>query len=135
GVGKEEIPANLRWGLLLEVIDDLAGETAIAHARRTHAEARVVTAAIDDIVLRTPARLDRDLDLHARINHVGRTSMEVGIRIEQSGVSLASCYFTMVARSGGGPDATSLEVQPLEYVDDIEKMRRDLAIARRQAYR
>lgn len=134
-VVKEEIPANLRWGLLLEVIDDLAGETAIGHARRTDPDARVVTAAIDDIVLRTPARLDRDIDLYARINHVGRTSMEVGIRIAQEGLSLASCYFTMVARSGGGPDATSLPVEPLEYVDEMERVRRDLAIERRATYR
>jgi acyl-CoA hydrolase len=133
-----EVRGNLRWGLLLEVLDTLAEDVALAYARCTDPQARVVTAAIDDILLRTPADLHRDLHLRARINYVGRTSMEVGIRVDQPGSGpgpLASCYFTMVARTGPGTDAQNLPLKPLTYVDDLERLRHDLAVQRRQAYK
>lgn len=134
-VVNDDIPANLRWGRLLEQLDTLAEDVALAYARRASPAARVVTAAVDEIVLHVPADITRDLHLRARINYVGRSSMEVGIRVDQpEGVpSLASCYFTMVARTGDG--ATSVPVQPLEYGDDVERFRRDMAVERRETYR
>ncbi|HEY5996347.1 MAG TPA: acyl-CoA thioesterase, partial [Candidatus Deferrimicrobiaceae bacterium] len=74
----EALPGNLRFGLLLEVLDKLAEDTALGYVRRAFPEARVVTAAIDDIRIRHAADVTRDLSLRARINHVGRTSMEIG---------------------------------------------------------
>src|SRR5512138_3476897 len=79
----EPLRGNLRFGLLLEVLDTVAEETALEYVRRRHPEARVVTAAVDRIVVRHAADATRDLVFLARINHVGRTSMEVGIRVEQ----------------------------------------------------
>src|SRR6266540_3341081 len=104
------VPGNLRFGLTLEILDTLAEETALAYVRRFEPEARVVTAAIDSIRVRYPADVTRDLRFLARINYVGRTSLEVGIRVEQPGdppLHIASCYFTMVARVpfGGLPPA------------------------------
>jgi acyl-coenzyme A thioesterase 9 len=134
----EPLPGNLRFGLLLEVIDKLAEECALAYVRRSSPSARVVTAAIDDIVLRTPADVTRDVALHAQINWVGRSSLEVGIRIEHPGpgpIHLASCYFTMVAREGQGESVKSVRVEPLEYGDELEERRRDKAIGRRDAAR
>src|SRR5687768_8244528 len=84
-VVNEPIAANLRWGRLLEVLDKLAEDVALSYVRRSAPEARVVTAAIDDVVLHIPASVEQDLDLHARINYVGRSSMEVGIRVDQAG--------------------------------------------------
>jgi acyl-CoA hydrolase len=135
-VVNESIPANLRWGRLLEVLDKLAEDVALSYVRRATPDARVVTAAIDDVVLHVPADVNQDLHLHARINYVGRSSMEVGIRVDQGPEqSLASCYFTMVARRGTGDDATNIPVAPLEYVDDVERFRRDMAVERRSAHR
>ncbi len=134
----EDVPGNLRFGLLLEILDKLAEETALAYVRRFDSSARVVTAAIDDVVLHTPADVRRDIALHSRINSVGRSSLEVGIRVEHPGpdpVHIASCYFTMVARRGEGEGARSVGVQPLEYVDDLEVQRRAEAIARREVHR
>ncbi|MDZ7771734.1 MAG: hotdog domain-containing protein [Balneolaceae bacterium] len=134
----DPVSGNLRWGLLLEELDKLAEDVALAYARRTREDAAVVTAAIDDIMLRTPADIGRDLHLRARINYVGTSSMEVGIRVDQEGEegrSLASCYFTMVARSGRGREAGSLAVEPLSYESDLEMKRRDNAVWRRKAYR
>jgi acyl-coenzyme A thioesterase 9 len=137
-VVNEPIRANLRWGRLLEVLDKLAEDVALTYVRRTAPDARVVTAAIDDVLLHVPASVNDDLHLHARINYVGRSSMEVGIRVAQENAdasSLASCYFTMVARSNDGEGATNVAVAPLEYADEIERFRRDMAVERRQAYR
>jgi acyl-coenzyme A thioesterase 9 len=137
-IANEPIAANLRWGLLLEVLDKLAEDTAVAYVSRSAPGARVVTAAIDDMALHIPANVDQDLNLRARINYVGLTSMEVGIRVDQLGPEsrpLASCYFTMVARIGDGNDVKNLQIEPLEYIDELEKLRYDAAIERRQAYR
>jgi len=134
----ESIPGNMRWGKLLEELDKLAEDVALDYVHRFNEEARVVTAAIDDIALHTPADIKRDICFRARINYVGRTSMEVGIRVDQDGLenpSLASCYFTMVARIGKGENARSLPIEPLKYKDELEKERYQAAIERRKSYR
>src|SRR5216117_1724615 len=116
-VMKEPLPGNLRFGRLLEALDRLAEEVALRHVRRTAPQAYVVTAAIDQVVLRTPADVTRDIACKARLNWVGRSSMEVGIRVDQPGVEsghVASCYFTMVARAGEGDAAQSIAVERLE---------------------
>lgn len=132
----EPLPGNLRFGLTLELLDKLAEETALTYVRQAEPEARVVTAAIDSIRVRNPADVTRDLRFLARVNYVGRTSLEVGIRVEQDGDGevrrhIASCYFTMVARRGD----RSIAVSPLEYSDDLERRRARRARERRDNLR
>ena len=107
----EPIPGNLRFGLTLELLDKLAEEAALAYVRQFHEDVRVVTAAIDSIRVRRPADVNRDLCFSARVNYVGRSSMEVGIRMEQGENHIASSYFTMVARDCSLP--------PLEVKDAL----------------
>lgn len=97
----QDIPGNIRWGRLLEELDKMAEDAALEYVQQANPNAQVVTAAVDDIALHTPANISKDVFLRARINYVGRTSMEVGIRVDQNKNaerSLAACYFTMVAR-------------------------------------
>lgn len=134
----EPLQGNLRFGLLLEVLDKIAEETALKYVNRCHPEARVVTAAIDDIFVRHAADLTRDIAFHARINHVGRSSLVVGIRVEQPGEPanhIASCHFTMVARSGSGDQECSVTLPPLEYLDEDEQRRAGKAAASREEYK
>ncbi|HEY6008148.1 MAG TPA: acyl-CoA thioesterase [Geobacteraceae bacterium] len=134
----ENLRGNLRFGLLLEILDLVAERTALHYVNRFHPEARVVTAAIDNIFVRHAADVNRDIVFHARINHVGRSSLEIGIRVEQPGEPtnhIASCYFTMVARSGMGEGAVSVALPPLEYLDEKEKARAQKALAGREEYR
>lgn len=134
----KDIPANIRWGRLLERLDKLAEDIALDYVHKYEPEGRVVTAAVDDIALHVPAEITKDVYLRARINYVGRTSMEVGIRVDQDKEakhSLAACYFTMVARIGEGDEAKSLPIPPLEYESDIEKERYGAAVERRKKYR
>lgn len=133
----EPLQGNLRFGLLLEVLDKVAEETALKYVNRYHPDARVVTAAIDDIFVRHAADVTRDIAFHACINHVGRTSLVVGIRVEQPGEPanhIASCHFTMVARSGEGARECSVVLPPLESPDEDEQKRAGKAVASREEY-
>ena len=127
---------NIRFGKLLEVLDKLAEAQALAYVRRHHPTARVVTAAVDEIQVLAPADIDRDLVFRARINFVGRTSLEVGIRVEhpadpaRPGVQIASCYFTMVARDEG--ETASLEIPGFAPQDELAKARWAKALERRE---
>jgi acyl-CoA hydrolase len=127
------ISGNLRFGLTLETLDKVAEQVALDYANRFVPGVRVVTAAIDSIRVRRPADVTRDLHFLARINYVGRTSMEVGIRVEQKNpdTHVASCYFTMVARDG----MRSVEIPQLSPVDSLEVRRAERAIARRARVR
>jgi acyl-CoA hydrolase len=133
----EPIEGNFRFGLLLEELDIMAEQTAIGYVRRFYPEGRVVTAAIDNILVRHTVDVTRDIIIQARINHVGRSSLEIGIRVEHVGAPvthIASCYFTMVAR-GGESSGESLPLPPLEYRDDLEKGRAQKAVSGREEYR
>lgn len=133
----EPIEGNFRFGLLLEELDIMAEQTAIAYVRRFYPEGKVVTAAIDNILVRHAVDVNRDIIFHARINHVGRSSLEIGIRVEHAGepaIHIASCYFTMVAR-GGETAGESLPLPPLEYRNELEQGRARKAVAGREEYR
>jgi acyl-coenzyme A thioesterase 9 len=133
-----QVVGNIRFGKLLETLDKVAENTALAYIHRFYPDARVVTAAIDSIVVRNRADTEHDLVFSAQINHVGKSSMEVGIRVECLGAGsshLASCYFTMVARSADSGEAKSLTLPQLHYSEGLEEKRHHKAELRRQAYR
>ncbi len=133
-----DIVGNMRFGKLLETLDKVAENTALAYVNRFYPDARVVTAAIDSIVVRDLTDTTHDLVFSAQINHVGKSSMEVGIRVECLGVGshhVASCYFTMVARSTESGEGKSLILPPLHYQLKIEEKRHSKAELRRLAYR
>lgn len=123
---------SFRFGLLLEVLDRLAEQTAMAFAAPACPGVSFVTAAIGSIRLRGALDVSRDMTMLSRINYVGTSSLEVGIRVEQPGAAashLGSCYFTMVAQPRG------IALPPLEYADDLDWRRRAEALARRAAAR
>lgn len=135
----EPVRSNLRFGLLLEILDKLAEDTALRYVRRSYPAARVVTAAMDSMRVRGVPDETRDMVLRARVNLVGKTSLEVGIRIEQPGdpvLHVASCYFTMVARLRD-EDGTerSVPLPGLEYRSKLDMERADRARHRRESYR
>ena len=138
-VTDEPVRANIRVGLLLEVLDKLAEETALRYVRIAYPTARVVTAAMDDLEVRSAPDIEQDIVLHARINFVGTTSMEVGVRLEQIKgavvTHLASCYFTMVARAVASGDERSLSLPPLEYQTPEDVRRSQRAALRRSSRR
>jgi uncharacterized protein (TIGR00369 family) len=89
---------NIHGGDIMKLIDDAASVVAIKHARTT-----VVTASIDRLDFHRPVYIGNLLILKASLNAVGRTSMEIGVRVEaedlRAGIvrHIASAYLTFVA--------------------------------------
>jgi acyl-CoA hydrolase len=89
---------NVMGGRVLHWIDVCA---AIAAGR--HARSPVVTASVDRVDFRRPARVGAVLVLFASVNYAHRTSMEVGVKVfsedrASGGRShIASAYLTFVA--------------------------------------
>jgi acyl-CoA hydrolase len=93
---------------------------------------------MDDLKVCAAPDIERDILLRARINYVGRSSMEVGIRVEQQGESpirIASCYFTMVARLKKDGQELSVPLPSLQYPKAEDQRRADRALARRARLR
>ncbi|MFX0027268.1 MAG: acyl-CoA thioesterase, partial [Candidatus Hermodarchaeota archaeon] len=89
---------NVHGGHILKLIDQ-AG--AIVAARHTHKN--VVTASVDSMSFISPAYVGNLVFAKASLNYVGRTSMEVGVRVEAECLKtgrhthIASAYLTFVA--------------------------------------
>jgi uncharacterized protein (TIGR00369 family) len=94
---------NVHGGEVMKLIDAVAGAAATRHAR-----ARVVTARIDELSFLAPVYVGHLVTAKASVNHVGRTSMEVGVRVEAedmltgSVVHVASAYLVFVATDERG---------------------------------
>ena len=89
---------NVHGGTILRLVDVAAGVTAIRHSRRN-----VVTASIDRMDFFNPVYVGNLLTLKASVNYAGKTSMEVGVRIEAEELRTGkithtgSSYLTYVA--------------------------------------
>ncbi|MGB1693967.1 MAG: acyl-CoA thioesterase, partial [bacterium] len=92
-------------GKLLEDLDLVAGKVAYANAQGWERGLGIVTAACDRIDLTGSLPSHSDLQLLASVNWVGRSSMEVGIRIstksENDWKRVARAFFIMVSRREG----------------------------------
>ncbi len=116
-------------GVLMSWIDIAAAIAAGKHARST-----VVTASIDALHFIQPIRLGHVVELKASVNYAGKTSMEVGVRVDSENtvtgerVHNASAYLTFVAL---GPDGKPKAVPEISPVSDSEKRRNNAAKQRR----
>ena len=68
---------NVHGGVIMKLIDTAAGAVAIRHAR-----ANAVTASVDRLDFHHPVLVGELRHLSCQIDFVGRTSMEVGVRVE-----------------------------------------------------
>jgi acyl-CoA hydrolase len=100
-------------GEILRWCDEAAGIAAGRHARR-----RVVTAAVDAMEFREPARIGEVLSCKAAVNAVFGSSMEVGVRVEAEDPMTGevrhtnSAYFVMVALDDDGSPVGVEDVAP-----------------------
>jgi acyl-CoA hydrolase len=124
---------NIFGGALVAMIDKTAAVTAVRHAR-----INVVTASIDRVDFFSPVRLGDVLTVSARLNWVGRTSMEVGVDVETedrlTGRRARACnaLLTFVAIGSSG---TPVPVPPLLVSTADDRLRFDAGLARAQARR
>lgn len=67
---------NIFGGRVMQLIDIVGSMAAVRHARNA-----VVTASMDRLDFLSPAYVGEILILHASVNYVGHTSMEVGVKV------------------------------------------------------
>jgi len=107
------IQGNVYGGTIMKLMDEIAGSVGALHARRN-----VVTASVDQMSFYEPVYIGNLLLLKASVNFVGRTSMEVGVRIEardlKTGKSLhtGSSYLTFVALDKSGKPEEIAQIIP-----------------------
>lgn len=123
---------NVHGGVVVKIIDEAAGVVAARHSR-----SNVVTASIDRMDFHNPVFVGDVLFFKASLNLVGRTSMEIGVRVEAENVitgvvrHAASAYLTYVALDLNGKPR---EVPPL-ILETEEERRRNLEARRRREVR
>jgi acyl-CoA hydrolase len=89
---------NVFGGTILRLMDEIAGIVAVRHSRTN-----AVTASVDRMDFWAPVYVGNLLVLKAAVNYVGKTSMEIGVRIEAEDLKTGrvthtgSCYLTYVA--------------------------------------
>ena len=121
---------NVHGGVIMKLIDTAGGVAAIRHAR-----CNVVTASVDRLDFFHPVFVGDLLILRAGVNFVGRTSMEVGVRVESEDPRTggrrhtSTAYLTYVALDG---NSRPLPLPPLVPETDDEKRRNREAEARRK---
>ncbi len=117
-------------GVILSMMDKTAAIAAFRHSR-----AAVVTASIDRVDFREPIHLGDLVVMKASVNYVGRSSMEVGVRVEAEDLMSGnrrhtnSCYLTFVAVDRNG---RPIEVAALEPETEDEQRRHAAAQDRRR---
>ena len=123
------IRGNVFGGSIMRYMDEIAAVVAFRHAQKN-----VVTASIDRMNFIAPVYIGNLLVLKASVNYVGKTSMEVGVRMEAEDLitgrvtHVGSCFLTYVALDDRG---NPTQVRPVTPVSRDEKRRYREAITRR----
>ncbi|MGH2829547.1 MAG: hotdog domain-containing protein [Actinomycetota bacterium] len=124
------LAGNVHGGVVMKLVDTAAGLAAIKHAH-----SRVVTVSMDEMSFIEPVFLTDVVTLTAQVNDVGRTSMEVGVRVEaENSVTgerrhVSSAYLVFVALDAEGKPSP---VPRLEAETDEERRRMEDAKIRRR---
>jgi uncharacterized protein (TIGR00369 family) len=124
------IAGNAHGGAIMYLIDNTAGAVALRHAR-----SNAVTASIDRLDFHHPAFVGDLITLYASVNFVGRTSMEIGVRVETENLQTGQCrhsssaYLTFVALDEEG---RPMPLPPLILESDEEFRRYAEAKQRKQ---
>jgi acyl-CoA hydrolase len=112
---------SIMGGRVMHFIDVAGAIASTRHARRP-----CVTASVDHIDFHAPVRVGDLLVLKASVNYTGRTSLEVGVRVEVEDrttgkrAHTSSAYLTFVALSADGVPQPVPAVRP---ETEVEKRR------------
>ena len=104
---------NVHGGTIMKLIDAAAGVVAKRHCRNN-----VVTARVDNLQFLSPVYIGNLITVKASLNYTGRTSMEIGVRVESEDLLTGkithtnSSYVTMVAIDKKGKPTLIPQVIP-----------------------
>ncbi len=127
---KANFAGNIHGGHLLQLLDKVAYVCAARYSGHY-----VVTLSVDQVLFKKPIHLGELITCYANVNYVGRTSMEVGIKVVAENLETGetkhtnSCYFTMVSLDKNNKPTV---VKPLVLRDDIDRRRNEEAIMRKE---
>jgi uncharacterized protein (TIGR00369 family) len=94
---------NVHGGWIMKLVDEAGALACMRHAQR-----RVVTVAIDQMVFRQPIRIGDLVILNAEVSYTGRTSMEAEVQVtaedpvtgEQTHTNTAYLVYVALDREG-----------------------------------
>lgn len=122
---------HVHGGAILKILDQVAYACAARYCKTY-----VVTVSLDQVIFKQPIKVGELVTFKANVNYVGRTSMEIGIKVIAENLTTKetrhtnSCYFTMVAQNA---DGTPCIVPSLEINTELDrrlfeagKMRREM---------
>ncbi len=121
---------NVHGGWIMKLVDEAGALACMRHAQR-----RVVTVAIDQMVFREPIRIGDLVNLKAEITYTGRTSMEAEVQVTAENPITGECthtntaYLVYVALDKNGQPAP---VPPLIAETDERKRRMEAARVRQK---
>ncbi|MBU1836672.1 acyl-CoA thioesterase [Loktanella salsilacus] len=124
---------KVHGGALLNLLDRVAFSCASRYSGEY-----AVTLSVDRVVFKEPIAVGELVTFRASVNYAGRTSMEIGIRVEAENIRdgtrrhTNSCYFTMVAVDAAGKP---FAIPKLAVDTPVRQRRVDAAIRRRQQAR
>jgi acyl-CoA hydrolase len=108
-------------GVVLSMMDTTAAVSAIRHARLA-----CVTVSVDRVDFREPILVGDLIIMKSSVNFVGRTSMEIGVRVETENLLTGlkrhtnSCYLTFVAVDRNGKPVPVPKLKP-ETPEEIRR--------------
>lgn len=121
---------NVHGGWIMKLVDEAGALACMRHAQR-----RVVTVAIDQMVFKQPIRIGDLVILEAEVSYTGRTSMEAKVHVTAENpitgerTHTNTAYLVYVAMDREGQPAP---VPALYAETDEEKKRMQQARARQQ---
>lgn len=127
---KVNFGGNVYGGYLLDLLDRVAYSCAARYCG-----CYTVTLSVDQVLFKQPIYVGEFVTFYATVNYVGRTSIEVGIKVVAENILTGeirhtnSCFFTMVAIDKTGKPTP---VKPLELRTDLERRRFEEAEQRKE---
>jgi uncharacterized protein (TIGR00369 family) len=129
---------NVHGGWIVKLMDEAGALACMRHAQR-----RVVTVAIDQMVFRQPIRIGDLVIITAEVSYAGRTSLEAEVNVTAENPVTGECtytntgYFVYVALNQEGkpvavpPIIPQTDAQRLRMEEGRERQDRRLAQSRR----
>ena len=116
---------NIHGGEIMKLADSTAGAVAFRHC-----DGPAVTAAMDEMAFLAPVHVGDIVRTFAQVNWAGRSSMEIGVRVEtqpwgsatDEPLHVASAYFVFVAIDDDGNPRSVPPLAP-ETDDEVRRQR------------
>ena len=114
---------NVHGGIVLKLLDQVAYACASRYAGKY-----VVTLSVDQVMFRQPIHVGEVVTFLASVNFVGRTSMEVGVKVIAENIQTQvvrhanSCFFTMVAVDESGKPCSVPAFMPVS-TDEVRRFK------------